>query len=339
MHQQVRQQNPNYKILLTYKSFNKFSHAGLGITATNIRKVLSQRGYCVHAKAVKNYGELVELVGKGYTHVVISAAWVAPNEISELIDTYPDTKFAVIYHSNIGFLMAEPKAVAWIPEYIAIQKMSPNFMFGANNIQLASWAAQVYRYTTLHLPNLYYLDKGLPLSKPWNGGPIHIGCFGAQRPLKNHLTAAAASLGIAEALGERVEFYINSTRLDGGNYNAIKQLFNSHQHRAKLIEVPWAEWPQFKQQIGSMDLNLQSSFSESFNVVAADSVSQCIPIVGSSAITWLPDYWQANPDNVLEIINIGTMLLSTKNAGHDGYKALQEYVSRSVLNWEDWINS
>jgi hypothetical protein len=52
-----------------------------------------------------------------------------------------------------------------------------------------------------------------------------------------------------------------------------------------------------------MDMGLQVSFSETFNIVAADFVSQDIPIVASPEIEFVSSLFQAHPTNTLDIVS------------------------------------
>ena len=48
-----------------------------------------------------------------------------------------------------------------------------------------------------YLPNLYYLDGPVERQRaPWKGPDLHIGIFGAIRPLKNLMTGVWASIQI-----------------------------------------------------------------------------------------------------------------------------------------------
>jgi hypothetical protein len=47
---------------------------------------------------------------------------------------------------------------------------------------------------------------------------------------------------------------------------------------------------------------MQVSFSESFNIVAADFVDNDIPIVGSREIHWLSSLYQADPNEIQSIV-------------------------------------
>jgi hypothetical protein len=51
-----------------------------------------------------------------------------------------------------------------------------------------------------------------------------------------------------------------------------------------------------------MDLGLQVSLNETFNIVAADFVSNNIPIIGSNEINWLSCFYKANPTSTDEIV-------------------------------------
>lgn len=43
-----------------------------------------------------------------------------------------------------------------------------------------------------------------------------------------------------------------------------------------------------------MDLGLQVSFNETFNIVAADMVSENVPLIGSDEIVWLNSLYKAS---------------------------------------------
>ena len=52
-----------------------------------------------------------------------------------------------------------------------------------------------------------------------------------------------------------------------------------------------------------MDLGLQVSFNETFNIVAADFVSEDVPLIGSNEINWLSFIYKANPTTSDQIVN------------------------------------
>jgi hypothetical protein len=53
-----------------------------------------------------------------------------------------------------------------------------------------------------------------------------------------------------------------------------------------------------------MDIGLQVSFSETFNIVAADFVYHGTPCIGSLSIDWLPRWLQViDPNDSEEVVN------------------------------------
>jgi hypothetical protein len=86
-----------------------------------------------------------------------------------------------------------------------------------------------------------------------------------------------------------------------------------------------------------MHLLLQPSYTESFNMVTADGVAECVPSVVSNAIDWAPEHWKANVDDVLDIARAGRHLLYDPRAIHDGLKALREYVANGLRSYERYF--
>ena len=87
--------------------------------------------------------------------------------------------------------------------------------------------------------------------------------------------------------------------------------------------------------VAQMNICMQVSLSESFNIVAADAVSQEVPLVGSPAISWLPRQSQADPASA------GDIEEKLGSAGHfntrRNYQALESYLERSTAAWLYWV--
>jgi glycosyltransferase involved in cell wall biosynthesis len=171
-------------------------------------------------------------------------------------------------------------------------------------------------------------------------GVLKIGCFGAIRPLKNQISAAAAAIQIARTHRSNLEFWISGERTEGGGQTcetAIRKLFNNVPG-ATLKVQSWVPWPKFRDVVRCMNLLIHPSYTESFNMVTADGIAEGVPSVVSNAIDWAPDYWQAKSDNVLDIARVGSHLLTHPLALNDGLKALQLYNKLGVRAWKDWVS-
>jgi len=152
------------------------------------------------------------------------------------------------------------------------------------------------------LPNYYPVNKSTK-EKKIEKNHIDIGCFGAIRPMKNQLIQAVAAIEFGNKITKSIHFHINTERIEKGDsaLRNIRALFeNQEEHR--LIEHPWYTHEDFTELIKKMDLGLQVSLNETFNIVAADFVSNDIPIVGSNEINWLNCFYKANSTSSDDIV-------------------------------------
>ena len=105
----------------------------------------------------------------------------------------------------------------------------------------------------------------------------------------------------------------------------------------KLVKDEWYRWPQFRHLVRSMNILMQPSYTETFNMVTEDGASEGVPSVTSDAIEWSPSYWQADVDDPLSIARIGKALLMNMHAGADGYNALVKYNQDGLVAWKNWL--
>jgi hypothetical protein len=118
---------------------------------------------------------------------------------------------------------------------------------------------------------------------------LHIGLFGALRPLKNHLQQAIWAEEFSQKLRRPLFLHVNITEHENNDTGSVlKNLRNLFKNsKSKLVEHPWYSHANFLKLVKQMDLGMQVSFSETFNIVTADLVSQGIPVVASSEIEFV----------------------------------------------------
>ena len=63
----------------------------------------------------------------------------------------------------------------------------------------------------------------------------------------------------------------------------------------ELITHEWTPREEFLKLCATMDIGLQVSLTETFNIVSADLISQGVPLVGSSEIPWSCSFYNADP--------------------------------------------
>jgi hypothetical protein len=332
------------RAILVYKTNDPQSpsHVGLGVIAAATAKTLRHAGLWAEAWGCTDAANLRARLERACavahergqlqpTHVVIHAPWVPTCEFATMARDWPDIVFVVVSHSNFGFLAADPHAVQLLREAVELQHSLHNVVVAGNSERFTNAASVIWNTNVAFLPNLYDLSEPmLPARGPWTGSSLRLGLFGACRILKNGLTAAAAAASLAATLRVPTELYVSES-------NAAMRELCEDTPNLKLVSTGWLPWAKFRQLVGSMDLLLQPSFTESFNVVTADGVHQGVPSVVSDAIDWAPARWQANPDDAEDLVRVAQYLLKTPQAVEDGRQALKSYVAHGLQTWSAFL--
>lgn len=260
--------------------------------------------------------------------VVLEAIWVTPEKMAELLRLWPKVKWTVRVHSEPTFLASEGMATEWIGEYL-----KQGIDVGFNSEDATNDFLLTLGGKCIHLPNYYPLRK--PRCRKEPSHTLDVGCFGAIRPLKNQFIQAMAAVVYANAGRQKLRFHMNGTRAEMSGANVLKNI--QALLGDKLVLHPWMEHEDFLELVSQMDICLQASLSESFNVTASDAVSMGVPLVGSSAIKWLPERSQAPVGNALAIAQ--TMYKADGIAVEMNSDALRLYLRKTVKTWELWAHS
>ena len=322
------------------------SHIGLGVSALNTAKILRENGIPTNLWAVLGTKEIQEKIsaatanGQRPTHIVICAPWLPTLDLQILIFGNTDIQFAVTCHSNVGFLSADPSAITNFRSMLSLEQGALNFSAAGNSQRFCSWITASYGRPCTWLPNLYFMENESPMyRRPWTGGDLNIGAFGAVRPLKNTLSAVAAALILHADLNVQINFHINVGRIEGGGtvVRSIEEM-TANVPNFNLIKDPWYQWPQFRQLIKRMNILIQPSYTESFNMVTADGAAECIPSVVSDAIDWAPAEWQAEVDDAVNIAYVAKNLLNDMHSGAKGFRALRSHNDNGLISWKNWVS-
>lgn len=232
------------------------------------------------------------------THVIIEALWVVPEKFRILQKLHPNVKWIIRLHSELPFLSNEGIAIEWIYKYLNYK----NVFISSNSEKMTKELSELIGSKVIYLPNYYPLTctKKLKINKDY----IDIGCFGAIRPLKNQLIQAVAAIEYGNKINKEIRFHINGNRIEGKGDPILKNIrylfLNNPKH--KLIEHDWMNHEDFIEVIKKMDIGMQVSYSETFNIVTADFVNNNIPVVVSDEISWIANIFKADPNSVNSII-------------------------------------
>jgi len=267
------------------------SHIGLSTGLYNSAKfmndMLVEAGFNSVLEVAIDNNCIDRLVNKHKpTHVIIEALWVVPTKFNILQKLHPSVQWIIRLHSEMPFMAGEGMAMDWLGDYATFKnvKIACNAPRMLREIQLYLGTKKV-----IYLPNFYpqeYKYKKFNRDKEW----VDVSCFGAIRPLKNHLVQAFAAIEFAEKIGKKLRFHVNAGRIEmNGNssINNLKGLFQQiHSRGHMLINHQWTPREEFLELCSRMDIGMQCNFSETFNIVGADLVSQGVPLVGSEEIPW-----------------------------------------------------
>ena len=282
------------------------------------------------------------------THVIIEALWVVPSKFTILTKLHPNVKWIVRLHSEMPFLAGEGMALDWIGDY----SLYPNIAIATNGPRMLEeirtylkikqdWSDEDAKKRVIYLPNYYpqlYKKKEYLINKEY----IDIGCFGAVRPMKNHVLQAIAALQFAEKMGKKLNFHINVGRVESKGEPVMSNLIGLftqlHEKGHRLISNVWTPREEFLQLCAKMDIGLQVSFSETFNIVGADIISQGVPLVGSTEIPWCEETYTARATHCQEIYEA---LIKTHYNSQDNVtmnqKKLKEYTSKTDQIWTSYF--
>lgn len=282
--------------------------SGLLNSATFIRDMLEVNG--IEAKLVQvqdnNYIDR-EVTQFKPTHVIIEALWVVSDKFEILTRLHPDVRWIVRNHSTVPFFSMEGNAVQRLLDYLKY----PNVSIGNNDprcqadmefLAVRAGYDDIDRKVLL-LPNFYPVSGRPPRRKKREDGFVDVGCFGAIRPLKNTLIQAVAALKYAEDTDQELRFHINGSRLEGRGEPVLQNIRSLFERMpgAELVEHGWMDHGDFLEVCARMDIALQVSYAETFNIVLADMVSKGVAVVGSSEIPWLWSEVAADPNSSEDI--------------------------------------
>ena len=279
--------------------------------------------------------------------VIIEAYWVIPEKFEILSKLHPNITWVVRNHSPMPFAATEGVIIDWSLRYMDY----PNVILACNDERAdrefrhlianykPEWEKDYISERCVYLPN-YYPIHFKPRDKEITD-VLDIGCFGAIRPLKNQLIQAVAAIEYANSVGKHLRYHINGTRIEGRGDTVlrnIRNLFKLIPH--ELIEHSWLTHEKFIELVRTMDVGLQVSYSESFNIVAADMITNGVPVVVSSEIKWVNSMFYADPNDSADIVKkLGRAIEVNEFLYflHPNINALHEYNKNSMERWKNLI--
>jgi hypothetical protein len=284
-----------------------------------------------------------EAVAYKPTHVFVEGLWVVPSKFKELmaLPRYKDVKWIVRIHSEIPFLASEGVAMEWIAEYLKLGVIvAPNAPRAHEQLKWLAKTMGAAEELVQYLPNCYPVNFGdYAIQKKPESEYLDIACFGAFRPLKNHLQQAFVALRYAEERGKKLRFHVNSRKDAAGDQPARNVAALIKAAGAELVIHDWENRETFLNSLKNVDLLMQVSISETFNIVAADAVLVGTPILVSKEISWAyPTY--GDPQSVADCLKKLQLIMGNKDFFINGNRfGLNIYANASRRRWMSYLGA
>ena len=318
---------------MSFNSYSNESNTGIFISARMLKNVLASKFGCTtELKFIDTLQDIKDAV-KDFKPalVVVEAYWLAPDDFITLTTRFPNVKWVVRNHSATPFLSLEGTIVDWMLQYLDI----PNVIVACNEKRTAlefqnlvavyrpSWDDAMVKAHVVLLPDYYHAMIIPRTAEEQKAKDAHrkaklfdVACFGAIRPLKNQLIQAIAAIDYAESHNLKLSFHINVTdsEKDSATLKNLRALFGNLP-KYTLVEHPWLEHREFLQLCRIMDLGMQVTFSETFNIATADLVVNNVPVVVSPEIFWVDKMFQADPTDCADITQTIGVALKSKIRG------------------------
>lgn len=262
--------------------------------------------------------------------VVLEAIWVTPQKLQELLylKRHQHRRWVIRIHSKAPFLANDGPATDWIRDYTRLN--TSKVFIAPNTLELTQQFESCFpNGKFIHLPNLYTIGNIEPDYSGKSKSDVHVGCFGAIRPMKNQYLQAMAAIDFANRHNKKLNFHINATRTEQKGESSLKNiraLFKDSSHI--LVEHPWMHHKDFLKVVSKMDIGLQVSFSESFNIVSADFAQMNVPIIVCDDIEWMPSILMDSPTDWKSI--------SLRMSFAYMFRFPLNWIQRAFLKWYIW---
>jgi hypothetical protein len=312
--------------------------SGLSNSVKLTAQQLKNHGYNPVVVDVENDTDIEYLIGKYQPKkAIIEALWVSDKVLVRLTSKFPKVKFYVHLHSQIPFLSIESRAMEQTRTYT---KCNVGVIANADESYNA-FRCFLSEDMVFNLQNLYGKPFNPPKEIDVNKDTIDIACFGAIRPMKNQLIQAMAAYDFCKRMDKKLRFHINSSRVESGGQPVLQNLINFFIDlpNAELVPRGWIEPEVLIDEIReTIDIGMQVSMTETFNITCCDYTAAGIPLVASDAVSWVGDHSKVDMHRS-DSITFGLLnaFSDSEYQVKENQERLNQHCEKALKQWTDFV--
>jgi len=236
--------------------------------------------------------------------------------VEQLAGDFPETTFVSVNHSSHAYTQSNE---AWMSQQagtIQLAQDQENVIFG--HVDERDIFTRLGLQRCLWFPNVVTIPESSPVEVDLDAPLVSL--VGRWHIVKNQLQQLMAM----KLAGVRGLMIVKDKR---GRQSA--QSF-AESIGLEVEFPPWGSWSDWNRLIGErIAVGLQASFSESFNYIALEHLIQGRPVVGSSAVRYLPASWKADPDSPDDIARVLRMHLDNYEEHSQEAREVADRVKRT----------
>lgn len=216
---------------------------------------------------------------------------IAPDRVAELATRFPTTQFVAVNHSGLSHCLSASGLLTKHLEFVRLARDLQNCWLASPDAR--NFPAAYAHSRIITLPNCCMELRPIPDARPVPDVlTVSLIC---RRDVIKNIPDSIAAMAIANHQ-RRFRLLLGV----GGETATLLDLATSLGVEAESIgQLPWKHYVQTLQD--RVDVGLQCSYSETFNFVAWEHLARGVPVVGSPAISFLPESMTANPADPLSI--------------------------------------
>lgn len=263
--------------------------------------VLRKHGISHACLTERSHAGLQETLRATEVRVLLSEVWqVTPDIMGPLADEFPATKFVSLWHGSPTHIENFSNWPAWNREFLRLSKTKPNCYYG--HVMDAGRMPVPPEAKVVTISNVAMLPRGVtPQNRKLPAKP-HVLISGRNTFIKNITSQVYAAIYLNDLMPEGIVVHLMSDCPPADMWVHTEALDD---HGIEWRYHKFDRWASFmKWMSNTIDLSFCATLTESFGLIAMESLLLGIPVMGSYAIEFIPDAWKANPQHPAEMAGV-----------------------------------